>query len=410
MFESLHIQNFQSHRNTLLEFDKGLNIIFGISLNGKTAIARSMGLVIYNRPSGCKYYSNFAPNKGQTLIELKPIETNSIILKKLVKRKEDKTKALENTIYEYDDNKFGDEDGGVGKNVPDIIKAALNISELNIQRQFDQPFLILSSAGEFARVINRVTKLDKVDQWISSFASQIRKTKNEVELLETQSKEIELELKKYVGFENLESEVKKLQKIDSSLVNTEMKFRRIDSLLEKIEGINQELDKINPALAIEKDILVLISLETTIISLNNRVILIDKLKRIDSFINGLGTILEHLKGLETIAEKEGKLSKLNKYLETIKQAESHIKSRTTLIIDIDNLINNLEQKNKLEKLDSYLARIEEINNYVENQNAVYNKNKDELLILLKDIKECPVFGLECPATEEMIERVKGELK
>jgi len=46
MINSLTIQNFQSHKNTTLEFDNGINIIIGQSDSGKTAIIRALNWVI----------------------------------------------------------------------------------------------------------------------------------------------------------------------------------------------------------------------------------------------------------------------------------------------------------------------------------------------------------------------------
>ncbi|MDO5041249.1 MAG: AAA family ATPase [Peptoniphilus sp.] len=48
----LEIENFQSHKYTLLDFDKGLNVIVGNSDSGKTAIIRAIKWALYNEPQG----------------------------------------------------------------------------------------------------------------------------------------------------------------------------------------------------------------------------------------------------------------------------------------------------------------------------------------------------------------------
>ena len=410
MFEKIHIQGFQSHRDTLLEFDPGVNILLGTSLNGKTAIARAINLLINNRPSGIKFFSNFLSDKGETIIELKPVETKPIVLTKEVHRKKDGTKVLDNTIYEYDGNKFGDDDGGVGRYVPDIISQALNISELNIQRQFDQPFLILSSAGEFARVINRVTRLEKVDDWVSEFKKRINKTKNDVELLEEQTKQAETELAKYAGFEDLEGQVDLLQKTSNELEKAEIKFNGLDRLLGQVEKIDDQLDKLKPALAIEEDILVLAGLENNISSSETFVLLVTKARVIQSSIQGFQTILEGLKGLESIFVLEERFSNLDSRLAKIEQIDNIVDDLKILGQSLTQLETLIEQEDQCKKLGSYLTKIEQINISIDSSTALYNKSNTELLEMLKDVKECPVFKLPCPSTEKMINMVKDQIK
>jgi len=319
MFDKIIIKNFQSHRDTNLLLDKGVNVLLGTSLNGKTAIARAINLIINNRPSGAKFYSNFAPDQGKTIIELKPVENTSVVIEKQIKRKSDKTKELIGTIYKFG----GEEFSGVAKDVPDVIRRVFNISELNIQKQFDQPFLILSSAGEFAKTINRVTKLEKVDEWVKELTRRINKSKNEMSLLESQIKDNEIELKKYIGFEKLEKNIVKLKNIDDSVNKLEENFYKLNRLLDKYELIDEELLKIKPSVLILEKIIVI-----------------------------------------------------------------------------------LEKEKEMEKLENYLSRIEDINNYIKNQKILYNECNKELIKILENTKECPLFLLPCPAVKEMVKKVK----
>ena len=52
MIKSIELKNIQSHENTRLVFDKGINVIVGSSNNGKSAILRGLYWVRYNRPLG----------------------------------------------------------------------------------------------------------------------------------------------------------------------------------------------------------------------------------------------------------------------------------------------------------------------------------------------------------------------
>lgn len=397
MLEYLHSQNHQSHRDTKLEFCSGVNIILGTSLNGKTALARQIGLITYNRPLGAKYYSNFAPDKGSTLISLKCSDIPVINLEKVVNRKKDGTKELVSTTYKFD----GDETSGLS----DKIKSALNISDLNIQRQFEQPFLILSSSGEFARTINRITKLEKVDEWVASFKEKINRNKNDVKLLESQTQEAETELKKYDGFESLEKETLNLQTINNELEKSENDFTKIDSSLEKIELIDDEINKLKPVLELEKDIAILIDLDNSLASLENEVSLIKRLKEIDSQGLGLKLLINDLNELIAIMEQEEYFDKLDNILLKIESIDDKMEEFQILINDLGQIILFLEQDEQFNKLQESLNKIKEIDKYIENEKVIYNNIESELKEVLSNTKECPIFLKECICHDKMMEKI-----
>ena len=50
MFTRLEIKNFQSHKNTTIDFDKNINSICGETDNGKSAVIRAIKWIVENRP------------------------------------------------------------------------------------------------------------------------------------------------------------------------------------------------------------------------------------------------------------------------------------------------------------------------------------------------------------------------
>ena len=363
---NLRAKNYQSHRDTFLEFVKGVNVIFGVSLHGKTALARAIYLLANNRPLGAKSYSNFAADEGKTEIELKASGIPLIIMERTVQRKADKSKKLIDTTYKMGDLEFS----SVEKSVPDQIKAALNLTELNIQKQFDTPFMIFASPGEVARTINRVTKLDQVDEWVSDYKKKINKAKNEVEVWEADLKQYEIELAKYKGFETLETEFEQLQGACAELDILQREFDSLDKLLAKMENIQDNLAKIKPALSIEEDIKKIAELEIEITSTQRQLTLTQKAKAIDEKIKGMQSIVSDLQELEKILEAEAEVNLLK----------------------------------------SYIGRIEYINKLIDNSNAEYNISKEAYLKMLKGTKTCPIFSLPCPVVKEMTEKVEKGLQ
>lgn len=48
----MHIKNFQSHKDSHLDFHPGVDVIVGPSDSGKTAIIRALRWLVWNRPTG----------------------------------------------------------------------------------------------------------------------------------------------------------------------------------------------------------------------------------------------------------------------------------------------------------------------------------------------------------------------
>ena len=59
MIQSLQINNFQSHKYSVMELHKGVNVIIGPSDSGKTTILRALRWLVWNRPSGDAFRSDW---------------------------------------------------------------------------------------------------------------------------------------------------------------------------------------------------------------------------------------------------------------------------------------------------------------------------------------------------------------
>ena len=422
MFEYIDITNFQSHRHTRIEFDPGLTVIVGTSLHGKTAIARSLGIVANIYPYKAKNYSNFAPDKGHSQFELGIAGSPPILLEKNVRRKKDKTKEVESTIYglgllrDKNGNIVRDENGksvqgqeftGVNKDIPDVIKQIINVTTLNIQKQFDQPFLILGSAGEFARTINRITKQEQVDEWVSEFTSRINSKKREVEILEKKTQEIEKELASYSGFEDLELTVKDLEKTDLELKLLEQQYTGLDNIVIKIENVDKILNRIKPALSLESDIIEIQSLENSETSLENKLTAIKKARMIKDKLRSLQSFIDDLKALFDIMEVEQQFKELDNRLEKIEKYDEKIDILNKLLSDMKELDEILQTESEFNKLSASLGKIETINKSIDLSKSNYNNIKDSYISGLKREKKCPTCFSEIDT--KTINRLEKEL-
>ena len=69
MFKSLCIENFQSHKKTVLNFDAGVKVIIGRSDSGKSAIIRAIRWLVENKPNGNSFI-NYDESKASVEIDI----------------------------------------------------------------------------------------------------------------------------------------------------------------------------------------------------------------------------------------------------------------------------------------------------------------------------------------------------
>ncbi|MDD5053478.1 MAG: AAA family ATPase [Sulfuricurvum sp.] len=248
MFKRLSIKNFQSHANTEIEFSPGVNVIQGLSFTGKTAILRAMRLLLENRPQGAHYFSDFAGNKGSTEISLELFDGKTVSLEKKIHIHKKNGKVLDESIYKMD----GWESAAPSSGIPDQIDQVLNMSELNMQKQFDEPFLVMSSPGEIARIVNKITKLEDVDGWVSEVTSQVNQNNRDLVRLNSEIGREEIALKKYDDLEETEKLINALSKNNEELRAFFKATMDLDTKLEHLEEICRDSEKIEEYLLAEK--------------------------------------------------------------------------------------------------------------------------------------------------------------
>jgi DNA repair protein SbcC/Rad50 len=221
MLKSIELKNFRSHKHSLLEFCKGINVIIGKSLSGKTNIIRGLLVQRDNRPLGFKYHSRFAGDEP-TEIKTTFFDDGTPDIKF--------SKTERTAVYEVGDEKFK----GIRANVPDRVVEALNLSEINIQEQLEKQFLICSSPGETAKAINRITHMEEIDTWTSKFTTRINSANGTINQLTQQQETLEGQLKTYTGIDEIGMVLEKAEKLEAQVLNLDMDINALQASLQLI--------------------------------------------------------------------------------------------------------------------------------------------------------------------------------
>lgn len=194
MLTSLEINNFQSHKKSMLEFSTGMNVIVGRSDGGKSAVIRALRLVVENRPSGDAYRSNWG---GDTSVTVTTQEGD------VVTRKKTNTK----NSYSLNETEFV----AFKQDVPVEIQKALRITDLNIQSQMDSPFLLSMSSGFAAVHFNKCGGLSIIDKSNAAIQRDITRIGKDVEYYSRETAELATQLEEYTFIEACEESVAYLE-------------------------------------------------------------------------------------------------------------------------------------------------------------------------------------------------------
>jgi len=342
MLKKIKIKDFRSHENVELEFHPGVNVIYGLGQSGKTNILRAINWVVNNRPSGFNMHSHFSDDDS-TMVEL-TLDNGSVCLSKTSKLT---TYSIVNgSSYSY-----------TGKSVPEPIVNLLNISEINISNQLDAPFLITDSPGEVGKVINRITKIEQVDSWISKLTTLSNSTKAKLDVCISNVLNLEQELSKYDGLEELEKKINYLGKLDIIIESQTKKYQSLRSIIQQHKELEQKINQIDM-----KGLWILIKRE-------------DKFNDIIQTLKSRWEGIFKLKKSITIQEK-----KIDEFQLIVNNLDPKIQYLIKTKQDI------VDAKQKSEQLNLFLNKNLKVNNLKIKMKEV----KKEYINGIKELKICPL--------------------
>ena len=257
--KKIYLKNFQSHRDTMLEFNDGLNIIVGESNHGKTAIMRAIMWVVDNYPLGTDFIT---AGENECIVRIEYEDSTYI----------ERGRTLKDTGY-YRIGYFDDANGFTEQEFKGFTNAVpvevanlhqmpkVNITKdiethLNVLSQLDAPFLITESPQVKAAAIGRITGTHVIDAAVKKNSSDIRANKAimkdvEKDIKDTENKiaampDISLMEKTLMAYDTVLAQINALslatEKINSfidDMVDIELQQKQIHQEYLKYSMINQ---------------------------------------------------------------------------------------------------------------------------------------------------------------------------
>ena len=211
MFTKVEIKNFQSHKNTTIVFDKGINAVTGESDNGKTAVIRSIRWLVENRPLGTDKLNSHWNSSLKEDMSVK-LYTD----KGWVERIRNKDRNGYTICYNNQEPK---ELSAVGTDVPQEIKDFIKFTDVNMQNQLDSPYLISMTSGEASKYLNAIIHLDSIDSMLSTAEANKRSVVSEEKVIDKDIDSLTKQIEKTAWIEEAAQIQKRIDKY-TELINS----------------------------------------------------------------------------------------------------------------------------------------------------------------------------------------------
>lgn len=347
MINSLQIKNFQSHQDTKLELDPGVNVIVGPTDSGKTTIIRALRWLIFNRPQGSNFRSNWG---GETEVTAE-IDDSQI---RRIKSKGD--------TYWYNTEEYK----AFRTEVPEEIAKAFNMDEINIQHQMDAPFLLTQSPGEVAKHFNEIAHLDQIDNGLKNINRWIREHEGKITYEKDRVKELEESLTQFDFLPDFETKLRKL----------EQKGKKHSELEDNHAELSEQIRLIRTT-------------ETTVSEMKESI-------EVEKYID---PVLELMEKKEVAENKTDALGILIIKINNLKL--DIVENKQIIAIEGEiNIITGLMQQQ--EEIDNEITALQMFHNKILNMRRLLSEAKERYDILHERFeKECPDI---CPFCEQKIKK------
>jgi len=243
---AIEVTNFQSIKHARLELGQ-LNIIVGDNRAGKTALLRAFNAACFNA-TGTGFIRR-GEDSCRVVIELdngpKEFPVTIIWTKK-------RTGSAE---YVIDIQGHQRTFSKLGASVPDEVREALGIIEIDVDKTFSirpqiheqmqDPFLIDRSEGQAARALAKMTKLDVVVAAQTAIRSDLRKASSEVTAATKLEKDLKNQLTQFV---DLDKQVAALAEQKAALDDVQSRYEQYAARcvdLKEYEDAKQALKRLD---------------------------------------------------------------------------------------------------------------------------------------------------------------------
>ncbi len=224
MITKIELTNFQAYKHAVLDLSPSVNVIRGSSDSGKSSIIRGIRWIADNSPSGDSFIRN-----GQKGTEVKITLSSKDVIARGRNNK--------SNYYKLNDEEFL----SFGTGIPKDIRESLNFSDLNMQHQIDQPFLLAESGGDVSRYLNKIVDIDDIDTTIKALNSFKKKETSDMNHIISEIKSLEEKVETFSYLDELEELIEQGEFLSAEIEDDKDSCEIIEDILAELEEVDEIL-------------------------------------------------------------------------------------------------------------------------------------------------------------------------
>jgi exonuclease SbcC len=397
-FKKLEIQNFESHKNTVIDFSPGINVFIGDSDSGKSSILRALSWLCYNDivnasinesirndPERQEFEKKKRKERGE---EFECIVSLTLSDDTVIQRIRGLSPQNNKYILINSDGKKT-EYTNFRQGVPEDISQALGFSEyalagksklkVNYLSQHEPPLSMSISNSELSQLLNLSNNLDIFD-----LAHQKLRTKTQGNSELTQSIKI---LKQKI--EEQEAELSSMPEVDfliEKIDDISKKIVKLENLENNVDAANNIINSYAQMMQRRKEIRSELSKNRRILELEKSLLQCNELEKDSSrslkIIKSYDKLKNQYKNISKSYKKYNKLQNIN--LSKNNSIISSISIAYLIIADWENRNNDLE---KLEK-----ESMQNKNSIQENREKLAELSNSIINMIADECEFCPMCG------------------
>lgn len=363
----LEIENFQSHKHSVFDFVSGVNLITGSSNHGKSACARAINWVFYNRPNGDTFI-----RKGADCVTVKVTMRDGTVVTREKDRKGLNAYYIEGPNYPERIEKHK-----VGETVPEEVQKALGMppkdkyhGPLAYVDQMSPLFFVSLSETELPRAISAMIGISSFEKAGGNLFSQ---SKQFTAKLKESKIEVEKKTKELESYRFIEEERLAMDKTKDSL--------------EKAERIQDELELVTGYVNSYANILVLSKQA------------VEAIKEADA-------VLQHKKKVDRLSELKRQYEAVSSYKEQTIELVKREKKIQSEIQKLNAVVGAypIQKQRKVEDIKRQLFEVQKYLDLLKDYRIKYASIKGDIDQLDKDIVG---YKVELQKTQKQIEELGG---
>jgi exonuclease SbcC len=299
--KQLRIENFQSHKETVLDFHPNFNCIVGTGNSGKSAIVRALSFILFGQ-----WESSWVRN-GAAFCRIALVMDNQTVV---IREKGEKVNRYVVRVPELPEQIYSN----FGTHVPEEIEKLLHIFKaqvgdkeeinLNLSSQLDNLFLLSNPGAYKAKVLGKLSKAHYLDYALREINRDKKRLSGEKTVLEKEVLDLGVEL---VQFDHLDAEKIQLEKIGQrieSLSQAQERLEKLKELFGRVSSWKQDYTVIKQLHAELQSI--------TVTNTDNLIEKFDSLKKIRALFDRVQRFSTVYKSTKTLLEDTTTTERLSK--------------------------------------------------------------------------------------------------